>query len=91
MSDNFGTEMDIETATANVAVADFRDLAFYESLCEVDESGRSGLQKQYESYFDNHVLVGLADADDKEAVLAACDSSYLEKAIALYKETNGLA
>lgn len=91
MTEDLGISMEEQIATDICGLCDFKDLAFYESLCEKDADGKTGLQKNYEIFFDNHVMVGLATEEDKETVLAGCDASYLEKAIALYKETNGIA
>jgi len=90
MSDEFGTTMDLDTARANVALADFRDLSFYEDLCKTDANGKTGLQNYYEKFYDNHTLIGIAEESNKDTVIAACDASYLAKAIDLYKKMNGI-
>ena len=86
MLDEFGTETTVDAALASEKMTMFPDLSFYENLCEVQENGLTGLQNEFGTFFDIQVAIGNRDAADREAVLAAVDSSYLAKAIEMYKE-----
>ena len=86
MLDEFGTETTVEAALASEEMTKFNDLSFYEELCKVQENGLTGLQNAFGTFYDIQVAIGNRDAADRDAVLAAVDASYLEKAIAMYKE-----
>lgn len=86
MLEEFGTETTVEAALASEKMTMFPDLSFYENLCEVQENGLTGLQNEFGTFFDIQVAIGNRDAADRDAVLAAVDSSYLAKAIEMYKE-----
>ena len=43
---------------------------------------------EFAKFFDIQVAIGSRDAADRDAVIAAVDCSYLEKAIELYKSTH---
>ncbi len=88
MLDEFGVETTLEEAKANMGLVGFRDLAFYEGLCEVGEDGLTGLQREFGKFFDYHVTMGSYEATQKDTVLEAVDTTYLEKAIELYKSNN---
>ena len=76
----------VEAALASEEMTKFNDLSFYEELCKVQENGLTGLQNAFGTFYDIQVAIGSRDAADRDAVLAAVDASYLEKAIAMYKE-----
>ncbi len=85
MKEDFGTEMALEDARTNIDQIGFRDISFYEELCKKGDDGLTGLQREYKKFFEYHVQIGSADAANLDKILAACDSTYLEKAIANYK------
>ena len=88
MLEDFGTETTVEAALASEKMTEFRDLSFYEDLCKVQENGLTGMQNEFAKFFDIQVAIGSRDAADRDAVIAAVDCSYLEKAIELYKSTH---
>lgn len=88
MLDEFGTETTVEAALASEKMTMFHDLSFYENLCEVQENGLTGMQNEFGTFFDIQVAIGNRDAADRDAVIAAVDTTYLEKAIELYKQTH---
>lgn len=90
MLDEFGTETSVEAALESQKMTEFHDLSFYEKLCEVQENGLTGLQNEFGTFFDIQVAIGNREASDRDAVIAAVDSSYLTKAIEIYKEKHGI-
>ncbi len=88
MLEDFGTETTVEAALASEKMTEFRDLSYYEDLCKVQENGLTGMQNEFAKFFDIQVAIGSRDAADRDAVIAAVDCSYLEKAIELYKSTH---
>lgn len=91
MLEEFGTETTEEAALASEKMTEFKDLSFYESLCQVQENGLTGMQNAFGTFFDIQVAIGNRDAADRDAVIAAVDCSYLAKAIEMYKEIHGIA
>ncbi|MEI3362104.1 MAG: hypothetical protein V8R75_05740 [Oscillospiraceae bacterium] len=91
MKDEFGAETSVEEALDNNKLVGFRDLAFYESLCEVKENGLTGMQREFQKFFEYHVTIGAATPPTVTQILAAVDASYLEKAIQLYKADQNIA
>ena len=90
MYDEFGIETPMDVALDSERMTEFAGLEFYESLCEVQENGLTGMQNEFGTFYDIQVAIGSRDAADRDAAVAAVDSSYLAKAIELYKENNGL-
>lgn len=90
MLDEFGVEITLEEAKANMKLVGFRDLDFYEGLCEVGSDGLTGLQREFGKFFDYHVTMGSYEADQKDTILEAVDATYLEKAIELYKANHNI-
>ncbi|MGI5936146.1 MAG: ABC transporter substrate-binding protein [Oscillospiraceae bacterium] len=88
MLEEFGTETSPEAALASEKMTMFPDLSFYESLCEVQENGLTGMQNQFATFFDIQVVIGNRDASDRDTVINAVDCSYLAKAVELYKANN---
>lgn len=88
MLDEFGTETTPEAALASEKMTMFHDLSFYENLCKVQENGLTGMQNEFGTFFDIQVAIGNREASDRDAVIAAVDCTYLEKAIDLYKSTH---
>ncbi|MBQ8390454.1 MAG: hypothetical protein IJX52_05685, partial [Oscillibacter sp.] len=74
-----------EDAVANMQLIGFRDLAFYEGLCETGDDGLTGLQREFAKFFDYHVTMGSYEESQREQVLEAVDCSYLAKALEIYK------
>ena len=91
MKEDFGVEMSVEDALTNVKQIGFKDLVFYEDLCKTGDDGLTGLQREFKKFFDYHVTIGAAEAENTDEIIAAVDCSYLEKAIAAYKEANGIS
>lgn len=88
MLEEFGTDTPVDAALASEKMTKFHDLSFYEDLCKVQENGLTGMQNEFATFFDIQVAIGNRDAADRDAVIAAVDCSYLEKAIELYKSTH---
>ncbi len=88
MKENQGVEYTPDEAAACVDLVNFPDLAFFEGLGETSSSGMTDFQDYCAKFFDAHVMVGIADEADKETVLNACNTTYLDKAIELYKTDN---
>ena len=86
MKDEFGTETPINAALDSEKMTKFQDLSFYEDLCKVQENGLTGMQNEFGKFFDIQVAIGNRDAADRDAVVAAVDCTYLQKAIDMYKE-----
>lgn len=86
MLEEFGTETSEEAALASEKMTKFHDLSFYESLCEVQENGLTGMQNEFGTFFDIQVAIGNREAADRDTVIAAVDTTYLAKAIEIYKE-----
>lgn len=91
MNEEFGIETPMDVALDSERMTEFPDLEFYESLCEVQKNGLTGMQNEFGKFYDIQVAIGSRDAADRDAVIASVDCSYLEKAIELYKETNGIS
>lgn len=89
MLEEFGTETSAEAALASEKMTMFHDLSFYENLCKVQENGLTGMQNEFGTFFDIQVAIGNREAADRETVIAAVDTTYLEKAIEKYKELHG--
>ena len=85
MLDEFGVETTQEDAVANMKLIGFRDLSFYEGLCETGDDGLTGLQREFAKFFDYHVTMGSYEESQREQVLEAVDCSYLAKALEIYK------
>lgn len=85
MKEDFGIEMAKADALSNIKQIGFRDLAFYEDLCRKGSDGLTGLQRELEKFFDYHVTIGVQQESNRSNVINSVDTSYLEKAIALYK------
>lgn len=90
MKDEFGVELSEEGALQCMKWIEWPSLEDLEELCKVGEDGLTGLQREYQKFYQAHVDIGLQSAADLDKILAGCDSSYLEKAIANYKEHNGI-
>lgn len=90
MKEDFGVEMTQEDALTNIKQIGFKDLAFYENLCETGEDGLTGMQREFKKFFEYHVTIGSQEESNLDAVMAAVDTSYLEQAIALYKLQNNV-
>lgn len=86
MLEEFGTETSEEAALASEKMTKFQDLSFYEELCKVQENGLTGMQNEFGTFFDIQVAIGNRDAADRDAIIAAVDTTYLEKAIEIYKQ-----
>lgn len=86
MLEEFGTETSEEAALASEKMTKFHDLSFYEGLCKVQENGLTGMQNEFGTFFDIQVAIGNREAEDREFVVGAVDTTYLEKAIEIYKE-----
>lgn len=86
MLEEFGTETSEEAALASEKMTKFHDLSFYEGLCEVQENGLTGMQNEFGTFFDIQVAIGNREAADRDTVIAAVDTTYLAKAIEIYKE-----
>ena len=85
MKEDFGIEMTREAAITNIKQIGFRDLAFYEDLVKKGSDGLTGMQREFGKFFDYHVIIGTQVPANREAVLKAVDTRYLEKALANYK------
>lgn len=91
MKEDFGIEMSKEDALTNLQQIGFRDLAFYEDLCKKGDDGMTGMQREFKKFFEYHVTIGTQEAVNLDKVMAAVDTTYLEKAIALYKAEKGIS
>lgn len=90
MLDEFGVETTKEEALTNIELVGFRDLDFYEGLCEVGDDGLTGMQREFGKFFDYHVTMGSYDESQRDEILEAVDTTYLEKAIELYKANQNM-
>lgn len=90
MNEEFGVQLSLEGSILSMDWIEFYDLSFYENLCKVGDDGLTGLQREYKIFYENHVKIGLQEQKDLDAILASCDTTYLEKAIANYKKNNGI-
>lgn len=81
LSEETGTELKIEDAKANLKMISFKGLDYFEELCQKDADGLTGLQKAYKTWFEYHVQIGLAKAEDTDTILKAIDTTYLEQAV----------
>lgn len=88
MNEDFGIEMTQEDALENIRQIGFKDLSFYEGLCETGDDGLTGMQREFKKFFEYHVIIGSQEESSMDEVVAAVDCSYLDKAIKLYKEKN---
>lgn len=90
MLEDFGVKKPVEDSLTTARMIGFRDLAFYEDLCKKGSDGLTGMQREWEKFFSYHVMMGSVDASQKDQILSAVDTTYLEKAIARYKQKHGL-
>lgn len=87
MKNYMGVEYTKEECDACIRICDFADRTLFENLCKDD----GALFKEYcGKFFDMHALVGIADAANRDAFLSFCNTTYLEKALELYKTTNNV-
>jgi len=91
MKQDFGVEMTHEDALANIKQTGFRDLKFYESLCEEGSDGLTGLQSEFKKFYEYHVIIGSQKEENMQKILDAVDSTYLKKAIELYKKNHNIS
>lgn len=88
MKEDFGIEMSQADALSNIKQIGFRDIAFYEDLCKKGSDGLTGLQREFKKFFGYHVTIGLQEESNLGKVMGVVDTTYLEKAIELYKSKN---
>lgn len=88
-TDEFGTVMTPEEAKVIIQMTGFKDMAFFEELCAVGDDGMTGMQREWNAFYDIYVNIGLAEEADREKIINAVDSSLLAQAIENYKANNG--
>ncbi|PYG89434.1 ABC-type nitrate/sulfonate/bicarbonate transport system substrate-binding protein [Ruminiclostridium sufflavum DSM 19573] len=91
MKQDFGVEMTKIDALDNIKQTGFKDLKFYESLCEEGSDGLTGLQREFKKFYEYHVIIGSQKEENMQKVLDAVDCTYLKKAIELYKKDHNIS
>lgn len=81
VNEEAGTKLTDADALTTLDMYSFLDVKAMKDLCKTGSNGLTGLQTMYSKILDYYINLGLFNANDKDTIIKAIDTSYLNNAL----------